>query len=559
VVGRVVLAVLLVAASLAGCGGHKGSAGPGQDPDPDASDASRPADVPGEAGLPDSPGPIDATSRADAPASAPDSWDQSGTSDAADSGSVSDAADSGSVSDAVDSGSVSDAADSGSVSDAADSGSVSDAADAADLPDTGLDVVPESFPFSACGASGGNGKDGVPMCSVPGGPFVMGAGPDVCAALEPFVAVADCQLALLDEQPAHYVTLPPFRIDQTEIRASQYRKCMLQGACPLPTGVTYCGLSGPGPGQPPAPAAGDGTGTVTGTFSCEACGVLPAGTSARFGVTTAFPQGLPVAFVMTQVDALPYSFTIDNVPEGDYFVAGQLDMPPPCPSKPGLEDFVAVSGGIASPEKVTVVAGQTTGGVKLQAVHGFLVVPFPQESTLANADSEMLPVNLLDWYRAKAYCEWAGKRLCTEAEWELAAAGTSGQKFPWGDNWADGMGNGYEPGADPFDWISPVGSFPLAVSPCGCLDMAGNLMEFVQDWYDDGYYAVSPADNPLGPCDAAAACATADMKVLRGLAWRKESGTGLGLQYDSLVYRRIPYHPEGFFYDDVGSRCCQSL
>lgn len=106
------------------------------------------------------------------------------------------------------------------------------------------------------------------------------------------------------------------------------------------------------------------------------------------------------------------------------------------------------------------------------------------------------PVQGVAWPQAIAYCEWVGRRLPTEAEWEKAARGTDGQRFPWGDNISDGQKINIDFRVGD---INDVGTNPDDASPYGVLDMAGNVSEWVADWYQDDYYLESPDLDPQGP------------------------------------------------------------
>jgi len=174
-----------------------------------------------------------------------------------------------------------------------------------------------------------------------------------------------------------------------------------------------------------------------------------------------------------------------SVPGGSFFMGCNESVDSECDGdeKPGRTVEVATF----KIDKTEVTAGQYARCVDAGSCSSNGLTQGDQ-CNWQKSGREEHPINCVDWNQAVAYCEWAGKRLPTEAEWEKAARGTDGRKYPWGSAGYGGAGRvaNISGSDDGYEYTAPVGSFPAGASPSGALDMIGNVWEWTSSPLEGG-------------------------------------------------------------------------
>ena len=207
-----------------------------------------------------------------------------------------------------------------------------------------------------------------------------------------------------------------------------------------------------------------------------------------------WPDAAPPDAAVCSTDMTPAQVPMISIPAGAFMMGCNSALDSTCSGDENPYHQVTLSAFSIDKTEVTQRAYQACVAACACTVPGELYDP---------ANKPNFPVVGVTWNQAHAFCQWLGKRLPTEAEWEKAARGTDGRVYPWGNQTPDCTLANYF-ACPALSQVEAVGSHsPQGDSPYGVQDMAGNAFELVADHYDPNYYASSPAMNPMGSMDPA--------------------------------------------------------
>lgn len=247
----------------------------------------------------------------------------------------------------------------------------------------------------------------------------------------------------------------------------------------------------------------------------------PALTAIIISIETSRPTHLPLPTAIDDAQGVPMMF----VPAGNFMMGNDGGHPDQSPAHLVYLDAFLID---------RYETSNALYGICVDA--GVCSPPHYQAAFYLFPDD---PVTYVDWKQAKDYCEWRDAKLPTEAQWEKAARGLDERSYPWGEG-VDCTKAAFKGCKDkPFT----VGTFERGISPYGVYDMAGNVWEWVADWYSESYYQISPVSNPVGPTSG-------QYRVLRGGSWR-----------DSEYYLYAYYRDKNEHVVDpnnIGFRCAKS-
>jgi serine/threonine-protein kinase len=295
--------------------------------------------------------------------------------------------------------------------------------------------------------------------------------------------------------------------------------------------------------------------TSTSTLTATATAIPPTLTATKTPEPTSTTTNTPTAAPLPPTDAAAKATWVSPVdgmslvyiPEDQYFI-GSLDADALAWINEKPQHAVKLSGYWMDKTEVTnamyakcVQAGACAVKKKIMS--------FTRDTYYGNPEFDNYPVIFVSWNDAQTYCTWAGRKLPSEAQWEAAARGPDGKKYPWGNspptcqllNFASRIVMGGGKSSLCVGDTSAVGKYPQGASPFGLLDMAGNVWEWVADWNSPNYL-IKPNQDPTGPTDG-------EDRVIRG-----------GFFFTDAKYVRSAmrsWHQPEFTSNDVGFRCAR--